>query len=87
MSEGEERALLEACRARIAREEGAAPSGWLSPWIAESHVTPDLLEETGYTYNLNWCHDDQPIRMRTRSGRTIWSVPYPQVRACGRPPA
>ena len=38
----------------------------------------DLLAETGYRYTLNWCHDDQPVAMRTRSGRTLWSVPYPQ---------
>ena len=57
---------------------GSAPAGWLSPWISESRLTPDLLAETGYRYTLNWCHDDQPVAMRTRSGRTLWSVPYPQ---------
>jgi hypothetical protein len=41
-------------------------------------VTPDLLAETGYRYTLNWCHDDQPVRMRTRNGGALWSVPYPQ---------
>ena len=57
---------------------GAAPTGWLSPWISESRLTPDLLAETGYDYTLNWCHDDQPVAMRTRSGRRLWSIPYPQ---------
>ncbi|WP_458869804.1 hypothetical protein, partial [Enterococcus faecium] len=28
--------------------------------------------------NLNWAHDDQPVRMRTRTGETLWSIPYPQ---------
>jgi len=78
LAEAEERALLEHCRARIAREAGQAPQGWLSPWIAESPVTPDLLAETGYRYTLNWCHDDQPVRFATRSGATLWSIPYPQ---------
>ena len=73
-----ERALLASCRAQIATHSGAAPTGWLSPWISESASTPDLLAETGYEYSLNWCHDDQPIPMRTRSGQTLWSVPYPQ---------
>ena len=41
-------------------------------------LTPDLLTETGYDYTLNWCHDDQPCLMRTRSGRALWSIPYPQ---------
>ncbi|MDQ8023258.1 MAG: polysaccharide deacetylase family protein [Moraxellaceae bacterium] len=78
LGEKGEEALLGYCRERIARESGAAPRGWLSPWISESHLTPDLLAETGYSYNLNWCHDDQPHRMQTRSGRHLWAIPYPQ---------
>ncbi len=78
MDEADEGALLADCRARIEAESGTAPTGWLSPWISESHLTPDLLAEAGYRYTLNWAHDDQPMRMRTRSGATLWSVPYPQ---------
>ena len=40
-------------------------------------MTPDLLQETGYKYTLNRCHDDQPTEFRTRAG-TLWSIPYPQ---------
>ncbi len=78
LSEADERALLAGCRQRMLERSGAAPAGWLSPWISETLVTPDLLAETGYGYTLNWCHDDQPTRMRTRSGQTLWSIPYPQ---------
>lgn len=78
MSEGDERELLLECRRRIAAGSGQPPAGWLSPWISESAATPDLLAETGYGYTLNWCHDDQPLPMRTRGGGTLWSVPYPQ---------
>ena len=77
-SEDMERELLAGCHERIAALQGRAPTGWLSPWISESLVTPDLLAETGYTYTLNWAHDDQPIAMQTRSGQTLWSIPYPQ---------
>ena len=77
MSEKAERALLEYCRDRIRKESGLAVSGWLSPWISESFSTPDLLHETGYSYSLNWCHDDQPIEMKTRGGK-ITAIPYPQ---------
>ncbi|MEO7338261.1 MAG: polysaccharide deacetylase family protein, partial [Caldimonas sp.] len=73
----EERALLLHCRDRLASACGTPPRGWLSPWISESAVTPDLLAETGYRYTLNWCHDDQPTRLLTRAG-PLWSVPYPQ---------
>ncbi|MGE0310247.1 MAG: polysaccharide deacetylase family protein [Lautropia sp.] len=78
LGEAAEKALLAHCRARIEASAGVAPRGWLSPWISESPLTPDLLQETGYRYTLNWCHDDQPLPMRTRSGEPIWAVPYPQ---------
>ena len=77
MTEAQEKALLIDCRSRIAEHSGSAPSGWLSPWISESRTTPHLLSEAGYRYTLNWCHDDQPVRMQTRNG-PLWSVPYPQ---------
>lgn len=78
LDEASERALLQHCRQAMQQHSGTAPAGWLSPWISESRLTPDLLAETGYTYTLNWCHDDQPLPMRTRGGGTLWAVPYPQ---------
>ena len=78
LHEDAERALLLDCRQKIELESGQAIAGWLSPWISESLATPDLLAETGYDYTLNWCHDDQPLPMRTRGGQRFWSVPYPQ---------
>jgi len=77
LPEAEERALIVHCRERMQQVHGQAPSGWLSPWISESLVTPDLLKEAGFRYTLNWCHDDQPVLMDTRSG-PLWAVPYPQ---------
>ena len=77
LDEAGERALIAEATSLITRHEGKAPRGWLSPWIAESHVTPDLLAEAGYTYTLNWCMDDQPVWMKTRRGRLL-SIPYPQ---------
>jgi allantoinase len=78
MDEAAEKGLLISCRERISKESGQDISGWLSPWISESHHTPDLLAETGYRYTLNWAHDDQPTKFATRSGKTLWSIPYPQ---------
>jgi allantoinase len=78
LAEDDERALLEHCRALMQQHSGVAATGWLSPWISESRHTPDLLAETGYRYTLNWCHDDQPVAMHTRSGQRLWAVPYPQ---------
>lgn len=76
--EAGEAELLRHCRERITARSGQTPAGWLSPWISESRLTPDLLAEAGYRYTLNWCHDDQPVHMSTRSGAPLWSIPYPQ---------
>lgn len=61
----------------LTKNEQKRPHGWLGPWIAESFHTPDLLKAAGYTYLLDWCHDDQPIWFKTNHGN-ILSVPYPQ---------
>ncbi len=78
LDEISERKLLADCRDIMQKQSGQAVTGWLSPWISESLVTPDLLTETGYSYTLNWCHDDQPVPLRTRSGQPLWAMPYPQ---------
>jgi len=77
LDEEGERALIGEATAAIACHEGRAPAGWLGPWISQSRTTPDLLQEAGYSYLLDWCMDDQPVWFRTRKGR-ILSVPYPQ---------
>lgn len=77
LSEDNEARLIAEATQIIEAREGARPAGWLGPWISESGVTPDLLEEAGYTYLLDWCQDDQPVWFSTRKGR-ILSVPYPQ---------
>ncbi|MEO0380467.1 MAG: polysaccharide deacetylase family protein [Pseudomonadota bacterium] len=77
LSAEDEAALIVQATAALTKAEGKQPAGWLSPWIAESMSTPDLLKEAGYSYTLNWCMDDQPIWMQTRSGPLL-AVPYPQ---------
>ena len=77
LPEAAERALIAEVTETLTRHEGVPPKGWLGPWISQSTVTPDLLQEASYEYLLDWCHDDQPVWMKTRAGR-ILSVPYPQ---------
>jgi peptidoglycan/xylan/chitin deacetylase (PgdA/CDA1 family) len=77
LGEAGERGLIAEATETIARHEGRRPAGWLGPWIAESAVTPDLLQEAGYEYVLDWCADDQPVWLATRGGRLL-AVPYPQ---------
>ena len=76
LPEDGEAALIREATAAIERHEGAPPKGWMGPWISESHVTPDLLKEAGYSVIMDWPCDDQPFWMRTRAG-PILSVPYP----------
>jgi len=60
----------------LTRAEGRQPTGWMSPWLSNSALTPDLLHEAGYRYFMDWTCDDQPIWMTTRNGR-ILAMPYP----------
>ena len=81
LPEAEERALIAEATAAVPREEGRPPRGWLSPWIAESRATPDLLVEAGYRFTPVWCADDQPIWMRTARGAAagrLLAIRYPQ---------
>jgi hypothetical protein len=77
LSEGDECGLIAETIAAIEKHSGTRPRGWLGPWISQSPVTPDLLQEARYSYLLDWCHDDQPVWLNTRQGR-ILSVPHPQ---------
>ena len=74
--EAGETALIKEATETIARHEGKPPKGWLSPGVNPSTLTPDLLQEAGYTYILDWPMDDQPVWLKTRKER-ILSVPYP----------
>ena len=77
LAEADERTLIEETTHTLQQQENRHPKGWLGPWIAQSLVTPDLLQEAGYDYVLDWSHDDQPVWMKTRNGALL-SVPYPQ---------
>jgi hypothetical protein len=84
--------LIQETTSIIEKTEKTRPKGWLGPWISESHVTLDLLQEekylnasrilisgllSRYKYVLDWACDDQPFWMKTRNGN-ILSIPYPQ---------
>ena len=77
MTEEEERQLIAQVTESIGQYQGSPPAGWMGPWISESAVTPDLLQEAGYRYVMDWGADDQPIWLKTRQGR-ILSIPYPR---------
>ena len=74
MTDEQQAAYVTAVARRMA-EAGQAPRGWAGAWMAETLTTPDVLAEQGYGYILDWCMDDQPVWMKTRSGPLL-SVPY-----------
>lgn len=76
MFEEDERRLIVEATETIARHEGRPPRGWMGPWMSQSRTTPDLLQEAGYSFLMDWPCDDQPMWLKTRNGRLL-SVPYP----------
>jgi allantoinase len=73
--EDEERAIIANVLATISKHTGRRARGWLSPALTETDRTLDLLAEAGVEYVSDWCNDEQPYRMKTRSG-SIVAMPY-----------
>ena len=73
--QAEESKLIAESAEAIRKFTGEAPKGWLGPFLAQTSVTPDLLKELGFHYQLDWPADDQPFWINTQSG-PILSVPY-----------
>lgn len=73
--EEDEARMIAEVRDKIRQHTGRAPRGWMGPWMSQSRVTPDLLQEAGFTFEMDWPCDDQPIWMKTRNGR-LMSLPY-----------
>jgi peptidoglycan/xylan/chitin deacetylase (PgdA/CDA1 family) len=74
-SEDEEKALIVDILKTIETSTGKRPRGWLSPALSESTRTLDVLAANGIEYVGNWVNDDQPYRLRVKSG-TMYSIPY-----------
>ena len=75
MTAEQERRLIADVRDTIRRCSGQELRGWLAPAITLTESTIELLAEAGLTYTLDLFHDDQPMPVKTISGRLI-SVPY-----------
>jgi allantoinase len=75
MDETEERETIATVARIIFESTGQKPRGWLGPGVIETLATPDLLAEAGFTYVADWAADEQPFRLRVRTGRLI-AVPY-----------
>jgi len=72
---GTEAAYVAGVAARIAAQEGTAPGGWSSPWLALSPTSLTSLASAGYRYLLDLRLDDQPVWLDTGAGRLL-AIPY-----------
>lgn len=61
----EERAYIHEALKRIEAATGAQIRGWMSPDQTQSLRTPQLLDEAGVDYVLDWPNDEQPYYMTT----------------------
>lgn len=75
MWEEDEARMIREVTTSIEAASGERPYGWMGAGMSRTAVTMDLLKEAGYEYVMDWCCDDQPFWLRTRSG-PILSVPY-----------
>ena len=73
--EPDERAVIRRTIDTISEFCGAPPRGWMGPGLAETFDTPDILAEEGIEYIADWCNDDQPYRMKVKSGEMV-ALPY-----------
>jgi allantoinase len=71
----DQRAAIADTIAAIEAFTGKKPRGWESPGLTETPETADLLAELGIEYVADWVLDDQPVDIRTSTGRLV-SVPY-----------
>jgi peptidoglycan/xylan/chitin deacetylase (PgdA/CDA1 family) len=70
-----ERAIIRRVVETITRATGHKPRGWLGPALTETVNTHDLLAEAGIEYVADWCNDELPYLMKTRS-KPVVAVPY-----------
>jgi allantoinase len=75
MDEATERGIVTNTVETIASMTGIRPRGWLGPALTETNSTLDVLAEAGIDYVADWCNDELPYEMTTRSGSML-AVPY-----------
>ena len=71
----QERDVIRTTVQTIEKATGTKVRGWLSPGQLETTNTLDLLSDAGILYTCDWNNDDQPYRMRVKTGE-LYSLPY-----------
>lgn len=73
--EKDEKAVIQRSLERLRRLTGRPARGWLSPGLAETNSTADLLKAAGIEYVHEWIVDDLPCWMHTKHG-PLMALPY-----------
>ena len=75
LSPDEERAIIEKCIGVFKKLTGAAPRGWLSPVLAPTAHTEELIAEAGLLWYGDYNNIDLPFCVKTAKG-TIVAFPH-----------
>ena len=67
MPEEAERPMIANVLDTIAQHTGKRARGWLGPALTETDNTLDLLAAAGIDYVADWCNDEQPYFIKTKS--------------------
>jgi peptidoglycan/xylan/chitin deacetylase (PgdA/CDA1 family) len=71
----QEKQAIQGSLETIQKATGKKVNGWVSPGQIPTANTLDYLAEFGVTYTGDWNNDDQPYKMRVKSGE-MYSLPY-----------
>jgi peptidoglycan/xylan/chitin deacetylase (PgdA/CDA1 family) len=71
----EEKMVIAHVLKTIAAATGSRPRGWLGSGLTQTYNTLDILAEEGVIYCGDWNNDDQPYRMKVKSGK-MFAIPY-----------
>jgi peptidoglycan/xylan/chitin deacetylase (PgdA/CDA1 family) len=75
MPDDVERKIIAGVIETIVTHTGRRPRGWLGPALTETDNTLDILAAAGIDYVADWCNDEQPYAMKTRT-KPIIAIPY-----------
>jgi allantoinase len=75
LTRDEEQAVIRRCIEVFRRLTGAPPKGWLSPVLASSAHTEELLTTAGFLWYGDYNHIDLPFCAKNRNG-TIVAFPH-----------
>jgi peptidoglycan/xylan/chitin deacetylase (PgdA/CDA1 family) len=71
----EERVMIGKCVDVFKKMTGVPPKGWLSPVLAPTAYTEDLIAEAGFLWYGDYNHIDLPFCVETKNG-TIVALPH-----------